>query len=71
MNTQLSELEAHVIGCLIEKQLTTPDQYPLRFHVLQSLTPESPLQGVERPILVRDGADTGSSVADVALSAAG
>jgi uncharacterized protein YceH (UPF0502 family) len=34
MPTQLSALEARVIGCLIEKQLTTPDQYPLSLNAL-------------------------------------
>src|SRR5688572_13584289 len=29
MNTLLTPIEARVIGCLIEKQITTPDQYPL------------------------------------------
>lgn len=29
MNYQLSPLEARVIGCLLEKQVTTPEQYPL------------------------------------------
>jgi len=30
----LSPLEARVIGCLIEKQITTPDQYPLSLNAL-------------------------------------
>src|SRR3954454_1167235 len=34
MNIQLSALEARVIGCLIEKQITTPDQYPLSVNSL-------------------------------------
>ena len=29
MNQQFSEIEARVIGCLVEKQIATPDQYPL------------------------------------------
>ena len=29
MKYQLSPLEARVIGCLLEKQVTTPEQYPL------------------------------------------
>jgi hypothetical protein len=29
MNYQLSAYEARVIGCLLEKQVTTPEQYPL------------------------------------------
>ena len=34
MNIELSALEARVIGCLIEKQVTTPDQYPLSLNAL-------------------------------------
>jgi len=34
MNIELSSLEARVIGCLIEKQTTTPDQYPLSLNAL-------------------------------------
>src|SRR5688500_2111347 len=34
MKMQLSPLEARVIGCLIEKQITTPDQYPLSLNAL-------------------------------------
>ena len=29
MNPQLSDIEARVIGCLVEKQIATPEQYPL------------------------------------------
>src|SRR5579864_5503286 len=36
MNIELSPIEARVIGCLIEKQITTPDQYPLSLHALLS-----------------------------------
>src|ERR1700685_4109853 len=36
MNIELSPVEARVIGCLIEKQITTPDQYPLSLHALVS-----------------------------------
>jgi uncharacterized protein YceH (UPF0502 family) len=31
---ELAALEARVIGCLIEKQITTPEQYPLSLHAL-------------------------------------
>ncbi len=31
---EMSPLEARVIGCLIEKQITTPDQYPLSLNSL-------------------------------------
>jgi uncharacterized protein YceH (UPF0502 family) len=34
MNIELSANEARVIGCLIEKQITTPDQYPLSLNGL-------------------------------------
>jgi uncharacterized protein YceH (UPF0502 family) len=34
MKVQLTPLEARVIGCLIEKQITTPDQYPLSLNAL-------------------------------------
>jgi uncharacterized protein YceH (UPF0502 family) len=34
MNIELSALEARVIGCLIEKEVTTPDQYPLSLNAL-------------------------------------
>jgi uncharacterized protein len=34
MNIEFSALEARVIGCLIEKQITTPDQYPLSLNAL-------------------------------------
>ncbi|HVN43231.1 MAG TPA: DUF480 domain-containing protein [Steroidobacteraceae bacterium] len=34
MPVNLTALEARVIGCLIEKQITTPDQYPLSLNAL-------------------------------------
>jgi uncharacterized protein YceH (UPF0502 family) len=34
MKIELTSLEARVIGCLIEKQITTPDQYPLSLNAL-------------------------------------
>lgn len=34
MNIHLSPVEARVIGCLIEKAITTPDQYPLSLNAL-------------------------------------
>jgi uncharacterized protein len=34
MNIELSPEEARVIGCLIEKQIITPDQYPLSLNAL-------------------------------------
>lgn len=34
MNIELSPNDARVIGCLIEKEITTPDQYPLSINAL-------------------------------------
>lgn len=34
MTPELSALDARVIGCLIEKQITTPEQYPLSLNAL-------------------------------------
>jgi uncharacterized protein len=34
MNIEFSQNEARVIGCLIEKEITTPDQYPLSLNAL-------------------------------------
>jgi uncharacterized protein YceH (UPF0502 family) len=34
MNIRLSAIEARIIGSLIEKQITTPDQYPLSLNAL-------------------------------------
>ena len=34
MKNPLSPLEARVIGCFLEKQVTTPDQYPLSLNGL-------------------------------------
>ncbi|MFA0698629.1 DUF480 domain-containing protein, partial [Vibrio sp. 10N.222.49.C9] len=34
MLLQLSPLEARIIGCLIEKEVTTPDYYPLSLNSL-------------------------------------
>ncbi|MGH8201179.1 MAG: YceH family protein [Steroidobacteraceae bacterium] len=36
MRVELDSLQARVIGCLIEKQVTTPDQYPLSLNALLS-----------------------------------
>ena len=34
MLTELSDIEARVIGCLIEKSVVTPDQYPMTLNAL-------------------------------------
>jgi uncharacterized protein YceH (UPF0502 family) len=34
MNIEFSSNEARIVGCLIEKEITTPDQYPLSLNAL-------------------------------------
>ena len=34
MNAQLSDVEVRILGCLIEKEATTPDNYPLSLNAL-------------------------------------
>ncbi|VEA74092.1 G20.3 [Serratia rubidaea] len=34
MKYQLSAQEARIIGCLLEKQVTTPEQYPLSLNAI-------------------------------------
>ncbi len=34
MSIELSPLEARIIGCLLEKEITTPEQYPLSLNAL-------------------------------------
>jgi hypothetical protein len=48
MNTVLSLIEARVIGCLIEKEVTTPDHYPL---TLNSLTTACNQKTNREPVL--------------------
>jgi hypothetical protein len=36
VNFNLSPVEARVLGCLIEKEITTPDYYPLSLNALQN-----------------------------------
>src|SRR5438270_11174787 len=45
MNIELSALEARVIGCLIEKQITTPDQYPLSLNALVNACKQKSTRG--------------------------
>ena len=58
MKNPLSALEARVIGCFLEKQVTTPDQYPLSLNGLTTAcnqkTNREPVmdQRVRRPVHV-------------------
>ncbi|WP_162048109.1 YceH family protein [Vibrio taketomensis] len=49
MNIELSAIEARVIGCLIEKEVTTPDYYPL---TLNSLTSACNQKSNREPVMV-------------------
>jgi uncharacterized protein YceH (UPF0502 family) len=53
MNIELSREEARVIGCLIEKQVTTPDQYPLSLNALTNACNQKsnrdPLMALDEP----------------------
>lgn len=61
MNIELTPLEARVIGCLIEKEVTTPDYYPL---TLNSLTAACNQKSNREPVMalsdseVRDAVDS-------------
>lgn len=54
MRTELTPLEARVIGCLIEKQISTPDQYPLS---LNSLTAACNQKSNRDPVLELAGSE--------------
>ena len=54
MPVELSALEARLIGCLIEKQITTPDQYPLS---LNALTAACNQKSNRSPVLQLDDRD--------------
>ena len=54
MNTVLSPIEARIIGCLIEKEVTTPDHYPL---TLNSLTTACNQKSNRDPVLSMSESD--------------
>ncbi len=54
MKVELTALEARLIGCLIEKELTTPDQYPLS---LNSLTAAVNQKTNRDPVMAVSDAD--------------
>jgi uncharacterized protein YceH (UPF0502 family) len=53
MNIKLSAMEARIIGSLIEKQITTPDQYPLSLNALVNACNQKsnrePLMQIDEP----------------------
>lgn len=59
MNIELSPIEARVIGCLIEKEVTTPDYYPL---TLNSLTAACNQKSNREPVLQLSDSDVQAAV---------
>jgi uncharacterized protein len=57
MRIELDSLEARVIGCLIEKQITTPDQYPLSLNALVNACNQKsnrdPVMSLDEPAVQR------------------
>jgi uncharacterized protein YceH (UPF0502 family) len=57
MRIDLDTLEARVIGCMLEKQVTTPDQYPLSLNALLSACNQKsnrePVMSVDEPTVQR------------------
>lgn len=62
MNIELSPLEARVIGCLIEKEVTTPDYYPL---TLNSLTAAVNQKSNREPVLSLSDAEVQDVVSEL------
>jgi uncharacterized protein len=63
MKIELTPMEARVIGCLIEKQITTPDQYPLSLNALVNACNQKsnrdPMMDVNEPTVQRTLDDLG------------
>jgi uncharacterized protein YceH (UPF0502 family) len=55
----LSALEARVFGCLLEKQLLTPDAYPLTSNLLQAATNQKTSR---EPVMALDAAEIGRTL---------
>jgi uncharacterized protein YceH (UPF0502 family) len=57
MRIELDPLEARVIGCMLEKQITTPDQYPLSLNSLVSACNQKsnrdPVMSLDEPTVQR------------------
>ena len=54
MNLELTPIEARIIGCLIEKEVTTPDYYPL---TLNSLTTACNQKSNREPVMALSEAE--------------
>src|SRR5512136_2530480 len=57
METILNEIEVRILGCLIEKELTTPEYYPLTLNALTNACNQKsnrdPVMGLEEAHVVR------------------
>ncbi len=57
MNILLNEVEVRVLGCLIEKEFTTPDYYPLTLNALKNACNQksnrNPVMSLEETTVVR------------------
>ena len=64
MKMNLDEVEIRIIGCLIEKELTTPENYPLSLNALTNACNQksnrAPLMNLEEADVVRGLASLGS-----------
>jgi len=59
VNVELSAYEARVIGCLIEKEVTTPEQYPLSLNALLNACNQ---KSNREPVLELDEAEVQQTV---------
>ncbi|MFM2586886.1 YceH family protein [Vibrio sp. TBV020] len=59
MNIELNPIEARVIGCLIEKEVTTPDYYPL---TLNSLTTACNQKSNREPVMSLSDSDVQQAI---------
>ncbi|KJY83944.1 hypothetical protein TW81_06350 [Vibrio galatheae] len=59
MNIELTPIEARIIGCLIEKEVTTPDYYPL---TLNSLTTACNQKSNREPVMSLSDIDVQEAV---------
>ena len=59
---ELSQLEARIIGCLLEKEITTPDQYPLS---LNSLALACNQKSSREPVMALTESDVQTTIDDL------
>ena len=73
MNIRLSAIEARIIGSLIEKQITTPDQYPLSLNALVNACNQKsnrePLMQLDEPTVKAIGAQAAEGYIGVGTTA--